>query len=101
MNYWCQYANTESNMILLLTTELLRTIVNLGATISLQKLCFSGIFNDFCLKRTHTTKKPTKMSREVPVGKSLNYIIDYRTLPINIIMFDSGFAYGNHMADFC
>ena len=57
MCYWRQYANTESNMILLLTAGFLRTIVNPGATTTLINNDFSSIFDDFCLKRTHTTQK--------------------------------------------
>ena len=53
----CQYANSEPNMVILLAAELVQIIVNSGVITTPPKPQFSIIFSDFCLKRTHTTKK--------------------------------------------
>ena len=47
----------ESNVIILLTTEHVRIIINSGATTTLLNHDFSSVFSDFCLNSSHTTQK--------------------------------------------
>ena len=52
-----QYPNSEPDMIMLLTAELVRIIANSGATSTPSQTIIFDHFSDFGLKWTHTTQK--------------------------------------------
>ena len=103
----CLNANYKSKLIILLSTELVRIIVNTGATTTLLNHKFLSIFDEFFLKLWHTTQKfklcvtiLSKIHQKIPENHDFRGVVVAPVFTIirmssvidNITTLDSGFV---------